>query len=339
MRKRLAVWMITVAMMLVCSLGCMTVYAEDNETEEFAVDPGEINVGLVLSGTLGDESVHDQANAGLEMVKESFGCNVKYVECTDRSMYADSIQGLCDAGFQIVCCDAFDFSDAITAVAPNYPDVAFMILDTVVDVENVTSFTYATHECAFLAGVAAAMKSESGTIGFIGGMEIPTIQKYQVGFEEGVAYVNPDAKVIAKYVGNDGSAWNNPAAAKSLTLDAIENGADVCFHAAGSSGLGMIEACVEKDIYAIGVNIDQTHLAPEHMLTSALTKGDKAIYLFVESYLKGETLKGNTVMNCENDGVGIVESDLLGDEIKEKVEECKELIKSGEIEITDVMAE
>lgn len=309
------------------------------EEEGYVVNPAETKVGLILTGTLGDESVHDQANAGLELVAESFGCETKYVECTDSAMYIDSIQGLCEAGYQLVCCDSFSAADALSTVAPSYPDVRFMILDADVEGENVTTFGYATQECSFLAGVVAAMTSKTGVIGFIGGMEIPTIKKFQVGFEEGVAYINPEAKVIAKYVGSDNSAWNDPATAKSLTLDAIANDADVCYHAAGASGMGMIEACVEKGVYGIGVNTDQSHLAPDRILTSAMTNGDRALYLFVENYLKGTPLSGTTMLNCANDGVGIVMSDLLEDDIKAKVEECRQKIISGEIQVTDVLAQ
>ena len=221
----------------------------------------------------------------------------------------------------------------------SYPDVHFMILDTEVsDIDNVASFTYATHECSFLAGIAAAMKSESDVIGFIGGMQIPTIEKFQVGFEEGVHYVKPDAKVIVKYIGNDSSAWNDPATAKTLTLDCIANGADVCYHAAGASGMGMVEACVENNIWAIGVNIDQTHLAPKNMLTSALTKGDRAVYLFTESCINGTPMSGMTVLNCANDGVGVVASEFMTDDIMTAVNDAAAKIVSGELKVTNVMS-
>lgn len=312
--------------------------AESAEKKENAHAKETIKVALVISGTLGDESVHDQAYAGLMQVERELGAQVKAVECTDASMYVDTMQSLCDAGYQLICCDAFSLADALATVAPMYPDVHFMILDTVVDGSNVASFTYATHECSFLAGVAAAMKSESGVIGFIGGMEIPTIQKFQKGFEEGVAYINPDAKVIAKYVGSDASAWNDPATAKSLTMDEIASGADICYHAAGASGMGMIEACVESGIYAIGVNTNQEHLAPENMLTSAMTNGDRAIYLFVESSLNGVPMTGTMVLDCANDGVGVIDSKFFNDEIREKIAACTEQIISGDLKVTDVMA-
>ncbi len=162
----------------------------------------------------------------------------------------------CEEGYDLVVFNAFNQEEALRPVAPAYPDVNFMLLDTVVDdISNVACFTYATHEVSFLAGVLAARKSITGVVGFIGGMEIPTIQKYQKGFEEGVAYVNAADTVIAKYVGNDNNAWSDPATAKSLTLDEIANVADVCFHAAGGSGLGMIEACNEKGVLLDCVNI------------------------------------------------------------------------------------
>lgn len=303
-----------------------------------AINPADIKVGLVLTGALGDQSVNDQANAGLQYCLENYGVQVKAVECTDASMYAEAAQKFAEEGYNLVVFNAFNQEEALRTVAPAYPNVNFMILDTVVDdIPNVACFTYATHEVSFLAGVLAARKSASGVIGFIGGMEIPTIQKYQKGFEEGVAYVNPADTVIAKYVGNDNNAWSDPATAKSLTLDEIANGADVCFHAAGGSGLGLIEACNEKGVYSIGVNIDQSHLAPDTVLTSALTRGDVAIELFVKSYLDGAVLTGHTTLNCANGGVGLVESKFFTDEDKAAIADVTAKIISGEIVVTNVM--
>ncbi len=308
----------------------------DAAADEIAA--ADVKVGLVLTGTLGDQSVNDQAYAGLMYCEENYGVQVKAVECTDASMYAEAAQKFCEEGYNLVVFNAFSQEEALRTVAPAYPDVAFMILDTVVDdIANVACFTYATQEVSFLAGVLAARKSTTGVIGFIGGMEIPTIQKYQKGFEEGVAYVNAEGTVIAKYVGNDGNAWNDPATAKSLTLDEIANGADVCFHAAGGSGLGLIEACNEKGVYSIGVNIDQSHLAPDTVLTSALTRGDVAIQIFVKSYLDGAVLTGHTTLNCANDGVGLVESSFFTDDDKAIIADITAKIISGEIKVTNVM--
>ena len=302
------------------------------------MDAADVKVGLVLAGSLGDESINDQAYAGLQEVMADFGVEGKYVEAMDSTEYFDVIETLCDAGYNIIVCDSYDFEEALKEVCPLYPEVYFMILDTYVpDIENLASFMYASHETSYLAGVVAGMTTESNVVGFIGGMEIPTIEKFQVGFEEGVASVNPDATVLVKYIGNDNSAWNDPATAKSLTLECISNGADVCYHAAGASGLGMIEACHENDIWAIGVNIDEDHCDPCHVLTSALTLGDRAIYLYVESILNGAPLQDLTILNCANQGVGLVEDEAMSEEVLAAVADATQKIASGEIVVTNVM--
>lgn len=337
--KKIFAMLLALAMML--ALAACGSQNTGNDTPDGGDEPAgtpAVKVGLLLEGSLGDESINDQAYEGLKKVAEDFGVETKYVECTDSSKYNDYLEGLVAGGYNVICCDSFNMEEALRAFAPQYPDVHFMILDTEVsDIDNVASFTYATHECSFLAGIAAAMKSESDVIGFIGGMQIPTIEKFQVGFEEGVHYVKPDAKVIVKYIGNDSSAWNDPATAKTLTLDCIANGADVCYHAAGASGMGMVEACVENNIWAIGVNIDQTHLAPKNMLTSALTKGDRAVYLFTESCINGTPMSGMTVLNCANDGVGVVASEFMTDDIMTAVNDAAAKIVSGELKVTNVM--
>ena len=332
-RKSTFVLLLTVLMML--SVVCAPTLAVSESSA--AINPADVKVGLVLTGALGDQSVSDQAFEGMKFVEANYGVQVKTVECSDTSQYTDAAQRLCDEGYNLIIFNAFNQEEALRTLAPAYPEVSFLILDTVVELDNAACATYATHEVSFLAGVLSARKSESGVVGFIGGMDIPTIQKYQKGFEEGVAYVNPDGKVIAKYVGNDNSAWSNPAQAKSLTLDEIANGADVCFHAAGGSGLGMIEACNEKGVFSIGVNTDQAHLAPETVLSSALTRGDVAIQQFVKSYLDGDVMKGHVTLDCVNGGVGLVESGFFTDEDKAAIEEVTQKIISGEIKVTNIM--
>ena len=308
--------------------------------ETAAADNSSIKVGLLCDvGGLGDESINDQAQAGMDSIKTKYGVQTQTAEPMEESEFLDMIQNFCDMDYNLIVCDAFSMADVLNQIAPKKTDKNFMILDTVVDQPNVMSFTYATHEGSFLAGVAAALKTKSNVVAFIGGMDIPTIQKFQVGYEEGVHYVNPDIQVIVKYIGSDNTAWNDPATAKSLTLDAIANGADVSYHAAGGSGLGMIEACVEKDIWAIGVNIDQAHLAPDNMLTSMLTRGDVAIEYATETLLNGGKISGHTVLNLETNGVGIVMNDFFTADEKAKIEQIRQKIIDGEIKVTDATAE
>lgn len=337
--KKMKIIAVVMAVLLAMTFAaCAQGPSGQNGSSEGEVQSSDVKVGLItdVSG-LGDQSINDQAQAGMDKIAEDFGVQVQTAEPADDTQTLDMMQKYCDMGFDVIVCCSFSQEEALKQVAPNYPDTKFVIIDTIVDLPNVMSFTYATHEGAFLAGAAAAMKSESGVVGFVGGMNIPTIEKYEVGFTEGAAYINPEIQVIAKYIGTDGSAWSDPATAKSLTNDMIANGADVCFHAAGGSGLGMIEACAEKGAWAIGVNIDQSQLAPETVLTSELTRGDVAIHIATEKFLNGEDVSGHFILDCSNDGVGLVQNEFFTEEEQKSLEEIKEKIISGEIEVTNVM--
>jgi len=318
--------------------GTQTKAAEESGDTAALGGHSDIKVGLICTiGGLGDQSVNDQAQMGMDRIAEEFGVQIQTAEPADDSQILDMMQQFCEMGFDLIVCCAFSHEEALLQVADQYPDVNFMILDTIVDLPNVMSFTYATHEGSFLAGIAAALKTESDVIGFVGGMSIPTIQKFETGFIEGAQYINSDIQVISKYIGSDASAWNDPATAKALTLDMMTNGADVCYHAAGGSGLGMIEACVEADNWAIGVNIDQAHLAPDNVLTSMLTRGDVAIFIATETLINGGDVSGHMVLDCSNDGVGIVMNDFFTEEEKQQIEDAKQKIISGEITVTNVM--
>jgi basic membrane protein A len=297
-----------------------------------------VKAGLVIEPSgLGDQSVNDQAYAGLQRAEKELGVEVKLMESQDPSQFLDMNQKLVESGFQIVINNAFSMADAVAQVADSYPGAKFVILDTVVDKPNVVSATYETHHGSFLAGVAAAMNSKSEIIGFVGGMKIPTIERFEVGYIEGAKWVNPKITVISKYIGNDGSAWSDPAKGKALTLDLGSNKADVVYHAAGGSGLGVISGCQELGIWAIGVNIDQEHIAPNTVLTSMLTRGDNAVFESIKAFKEGKDFGTHLIMDLTNDGVGIVMSRHLSGETKAKVEEARKKIISGEIKVTDAM--
>lgn len=298
-----------------------------------------VKVGLIIATNgLGDKSINDQSNTGLKKAASELGVETKLMEPKDASQFADMEQELAESGYNVIINDTLDMSDAVSQAADTYKDVQFVIMDTVIEKENVLSVIFATDAGSFLAGAAAALKSETGTIGFVGGMEIPTIQKFLSGYEQGAKYVNPDINVLVKYIGDDNTVWSDVAKGKALAEELAGNGADVVYHAAGGSGLGVIEGCQEKNIWAIGVNIDQEEVAPATVLTSMLTNGDVAILEAVNSYMNNGTAGKTLVMNLENDGVGLVMSDNLSDDEKARLAEIKQNIVDVKIKITDATA-
>lgn len=301
--------------------------------------PETTKVGLIIDmAGLGDKSINDQAYAGLKRAESELGVEIKLMEPKDASQVFDMEQKLAESGYQMIINDAFSMADAVTQAADQYKDVQFVILDTVIDKDNVISATYQTHEGSFLAGAVAAMNSKSGTIGFVGGMQIPTIERYEVAYIEGAKYINPEIKILVKYIGNDATSWSDAAKGKALTEDLASNSADVVFHAAGGSGLGVIEGCKGKGIWAIGVNVDQEEVAPETVLTSMLTKGDVAVFQSIEAFVNKTELEKNLVMGLENDGVGLVMSKHITEDMQKQLNDIKEQIISGKIVVTDAMA-
>lgn len=324
------------------SQAAATVQASQSAIQTAGQAKSDLKVGLIIATSgLGDKSINDQANAGLTKAASDFGIQTKLMQPTDASQFLNMEQTLAESGYQMIINDSFDQADAVTKAADQYKDVQFVIIDTVVNKPNVLSATYATNECSFLAGAAAALASKTGTVGFVGGMSIPTIQEFEAGYEQGAKYVNPNIKVLVKYIGNDNTVWADAPKAKALTLDLANNGADVVFQAAGGSGLGVIDGCKEKNIWAIGVNVDQESVAPATVLTSALTSGDVAIYQAIQSYMKNPTvgsLGTSLVMNLKNNGVGLVMSKNLTDDQKSKINAIKQDVIDGKIKVVDVEA-
>jgi basic membrane protein A len=222
-------------------------------------------------------------------------------------------------------------------VAAANPDTTFGIVDSVVDAPNVRSLVFAEEQGSFLVGAAAALKSESGHIGFIGGQEIDLIKKFEAGYIAGAKAVNPDIKIESKYLGpaGDNSAWGNVAGAKEIAKGWYDSGADVIYTAAGGSGAGTIQAAVEADKWAIGVDSDQYLTASpdeqKHILTSMLKRVDVAVFQTIKAVADGDTKGGIFVFDLKVDGVGYATSGGFVDDIKDKLDAFKADIVSGKI--------
>ncbi len=301
----------------------------------------ESRIAIVYAtGGLGDKSFNDAAHRGILRAEEELGIESDGAEPSAIAEYETYLNRFASTRrYDLIISIGFDQADALTKVAGQYPDQKFAIVDAVVDQPNVASYVYSENERGFLMGVAAAlmttrtedpMINPEKKVGVIGGMKIPLIDSNIAGYIAGAHYADPDVDVSYSYVGT----WTDPAKGKELTISMIENGADVIWGAAGRSGLGVINAAKENDIYAIGADSDQGYLAPEHMLTNGMKFVDNTVFLAIDQTINGNFLPGMNVLGVAEGGLGYTES-LLPDSVVEELEEVKEKIVAGELEIPE----
>ncbi len=310
----------------------------------------DIKVGVALDvGGLGDKSFNDAANRGLQqaiedgLVSEE---NAKLLETNQTgSNRDDNVVNLADAGYDLIVAVGFAFSSGIDTIAGDYPDTRFAVVDGfAAEAPNVSNLTFKEHEGSFLVGAAAAMKSKTGTIGFLGGQEgTGLIEKFEAGYEAGAKAVNPDIKILVEYIGDSVEAFVDPTKGEALSEKMYDQGADVVYHAAGQSGLGLFKAAVAADKLAIGVDSDQSLTAsPEErdlILTSMLKRVDTAVYDVILQVAEGEFQSGTQVFGLEEEGVDYAVNqyndnpELLSEDIQNQLEEYKQQIIDGEIEV------
>lgn len=293
-------------------------------------------VGLIFAeGGLGDQSFNDAAYRGLMQAKEELPVEVIYVEPADIAEMEEHQRSYAELGLDLVIVIGFIHQSALTEVSADYPDIHFAIVDDVVDNPNVTSLLFEEHEGSFLVGVVAGMMTKSNIVGFVGGMEVPLIRKFQVGFEEGVKWANPDAQVLVNYAG----AFDDPGRGRELAISQNERGADIVYHAAGGTGSGVIDAAVSNGFYAIGVDSDQDFMAPGTVLTSMVKRVDLAVYEVIKAAAEGTLEGGIWSFGIEDGGVGTSEflytKDIIPQEVLDTIEEAKQKIISGEIVVSN----
>jgi basic membrane protein A len=241
--------------------------------------------------------------------------------------------------FDVIIGIGFVMVDAIKNVAKQYPDLKFALVDAEVKLPNVRNLLFEEHQGSFLMGVAAAMHSKAGKIGFLGGMDVPLIRRFQMGYEAGAKYVNPKIKITNNYVGVTGEAWNNPAKAKELALSQYNEGVDVIFGAAGASTYGLFDAAEEKHKLAIGVDSNQNWVKPGFILTSMLKRVDEAVFAAIKDAKDGKFTGGTERFGLANKGIDYAvdqyNDKLLTQADRKKLDEVKKLIQSGKIKVPD----
>ncbi len=317
-----------------------------------APEPAEkIKVGMAFDvGGRGDQSFNDSAAAGLDKAAAEFGVEAKDVAATAgeaESVREERLQQLIDAGFDNIVAVGFAYAASVGKVAAANPDVKFAIVDDASEAStapNVMNITFAEHEGSFLVGAAAALKSETGHIGYVGGVQTPLIERFQAGYEAGAKAVNPDIKIDVNYLTQppDFSGFGDPAKGETAAKAMFDAGADIVYHAAGDSGGGVFNAAKAAGKSAIGVDSDQALTAAEDVrdviITSMIKRVDVGVYTFIKSIHDGTFKAGETVFDLKADGVGY---STTGDKIADivpKLEEFKEQIIAGSITVPSTVS-
>ena len=288
-----------------------------------------------------DKSFNEAAFAGAQRWAEETGESFREIELQSEAQREQALRRFAEAGSNPIVMTGFAFGDALGQVAGDYPDTDFVIIDMVVDAPNVRSVVFNEHEGSYLVGMMAAMASESNTVGFIGGMDIPLIRKFACGYAQGVLAVNPDATVISNMTGSTPAAWNDPVKGSELTKAQISQGADVVYAAAGGTGVGVLQTAADEDILSIGVDSNQNHLHAGKVLTSMIKRVDNAVF---DAMSDGPGMeKGFNVMGVGNKGVGVAIDEhnkaLITAEMQAAVDEASTKIADGSLEVHDYMSD
>ena len=294
-------------------------------------------------GSKFDKSFNEAAWNGAERFKAETGIPYREFEVANPAMREQAIRNMARRGAQIVVAMGFAQAAAVEAVAREFPDTRFTLVDMVVDLPNVQSVIFREHEGSFLVGMAAAMASETDKIGFVGGMDIPLIRKFALGYVEGARYVNPDIEIYRNMTGATPAAWNDPTRGGELARSQFDRGADVVYAAAGATGIGVYQAAKDAGKLAIGVDSNQNHLHPGVMLTSMVKRVDVAVYEAFRSARDGSWKGGVQVLGLAEDGVGWALDEhnrsLVSAEMEAAIEQARRDIVAGRIVVTDYMAQ
>lgn len=292
---------------------------------------------ITSSGGLGDRSFNDSAHNGFKKAEEELDVEIKVIEPQSVADYLQSLKLAASGDYDFIMVVGNDWGDALDTVLPNYPDKKFAAVNVKNKADNLAVARFADHEGSFIVGALASLMSKSGNIGFIGGMDIPGINRFEVGFEEGAKHVNPDIKVLSTYVG----AFNDPSKGKEFAVQLIGEGADIIFHASGKTGEGLFEALKENDgVYGIGVDQDQDYIVEGKILTSMVKNVDQAAFDFIKKVKEGTFTSGDKVYGLAENGVGTSEmkytKDIIPADVLEKIETLKKEVIDGKIVVTDV---
>ena len=289
-----------------------------------------------------DKSFNEGIYNGVERFRMETGISYAEFEVANEAQREQALRNFARRGYDPIIAVGFGQAPALEKVAAEYPDTNFSIIDMVVDLPNVQSIVFKEHEGSFLVGMIAALASETGRVGFVGGMDIPLIRKFACGYEQGVKHVNPGAEVYQNMTGTTPAAWNDPVKGAELAKSQFDRGADVVFAAAGGTGLGVLQAAADAGKLSIGVDSNQNYLHPGSVLTSMLKRVDVAAYDVYQSAMEGTWSAGIRNLGLAEDGVGWALDEhnemLISMGMSEQVAAASAAIVAGDLEVHDYMA-
>lgn len=290
-----------------------------------------VTIGLVLSiGGLEDQSFNDAAYDGVQQLRKEGNFLVEVVEPGTISGIEPALEYFCQRRMDLVCAVGIFANDALRRVSQQYPSQQFILLDSVVTSSNVLSILFDEEQGSFYAGAYAAMISKTNVVGFVGGMDSPVIASFERGFKNGARFVNADVQIISRYVGNTPEAFNMPDTAYNLGMDIAQKGADVIYHASGKSGLGLIDASRRGNFLVVGVDSDQSRIAPGKVPASMVKRIDLALVKAVNLFVKGEFKGGIWTLGLQDKGIELAHSrfnrNLLTPEISARLHEVEEFL-------------
>ena len=334
-----------------------------NRASYGADDKSKIHVGIVFDiGGKDDRSFNAAAWAGVKCAemgtlpdgqtscgKAALDIVLRDVEPGNPTSIEPAMRAFAERGYDLIIGVGFAQAPIMELVAKDYPNLHFAIIDGVSQLPNVASLIFKEHEGSYLVGILAAKTTKTNVLGFVGGMDIPLIHRFEKGYEEGAKSINPNIQIVQNYVGVTDAAWNNPGKGKELSLAQIGKGADVIFTAAGNSGLGAFDAVEQSGTingrathFVIGVDSNQNMVKPGFVLTSMVKRVDNAVYDIVKLVVERKFQAGFHVFGLESDGVGYVidqyNKDIVSPEAIQAAEEAKKKIIAGQIKVTDAMA-
>lgn len=301
MRRKIVFSLLFIATM-VLAVNAVSVTTAQNSNAKIAI--------VYSTGGLGDQSFNDAAFAGKERAEADFpGITVQQVEPETVTEINTAIENFAnDGSFDLIIAIGFSAADGVNASAVAHPNQKFMIVDSVVDQPNVASVTFKEHEGSFLVGAMAAMVTKTNKTAFLGGLDIPLINKFRYGFEQGVKYINPNVEVLVAYSPDPSKPFSDQAGGQTVANGFIDQGADVIYAAAGGTGLGVFDAVADQEkgeVYAIGVDSNQDHLKPGYILTSMIKRVDVAVYTQIQAIVDGTWTASIKELGLKEDGVDI----------------------------------